>query len=114
VGIAVKGGILRRESFFQAGGNELDDSYAIRAIGRVRFDRCAGVNTILAGTRTLTLYPGVQLTANSAVVATLQGYAGARTTTVSRVIVNTTNSSFTIYLTADTTTAVKVAWHVFE
>ena len=35
------------------------------------------------------------------------------TTTVHRVVVNATADTFTIYLTAKATTAVKVAWHAF-
>jgi hypothetical protein len=45
-------------------------------------------------------------------VATLQGSAGG-TTTVHRVVVNAATNSFTIYLTANSTADVKVAWHVF-
>jgi hypothetical protein len=56
--------------------------------------------------------PGIDLTGSSAVVATLQGPAGG-TTTVHRVIVDATNDQFTIYLTANSTVNVKVAWHVF-
>ncbi len=56
--------------------------------------------------------PGIDLTATSAVVATLQGSAGG-TTTVHRIAVNATADTFTIYLTANATAAVKVAWHVF-
>lgn len=48
----------------------------------------------------------------SAVVATLMGSAGG-TTTVHRVVVNATADTFTIYLTANATATVTVAWHVF-
>jgi hypothetical protein len=85
---------------------------ALRAKGRVRFDNCSGIATISAGANSKTVTPGIDLAGSSAVVATLQGSAGG-TTTVHRVIVNGTTNSFTIYLTANSTTNVKVAWHVF-
>jgi hypothetical protein len=86
--------------------------YALRAIGRVKLDKCAGVATIAAGTRSIVVIPGIDLVSTSAVVATLQGNPGG-TTTVQRVAVNTTTNAFTIYLTANSTASVKVAWHVF-
>jgi hypothetical protein len=43
------------------------------------------------------------------VVATLQGSAGG-TTTVHRVAINATADTFTIYLTANASVNVKVAW----
>ena len=85
---------------------------ALRAIGRVKFDNCAGVATIASGHNSVTVTPGSDMLATSAVVATLMGSAGG-TTTVHRVIVNATADTFTIYLTANTTVAVTVGWHVF-
>ena len=85
---------------------------ALRAIGKVKFDNCAGVATIAAGTNSVVVTPGIDLTSTSAVVATLMGSAGGLTT-VHRVVVNATTDAFTIYLTANATAAVKVAWHVF-
>ena len=85
---------------------------ALRTIGRVRFDKSVGIATIAAATSSLTVTPGIDLSATSAVVATLQGSAGG-TTTVHRCVVNAATDTFTIYLTANATAAVKVAWHVF-
>ena len=85
---------------------------ALRAIGRVKLDNCAGVATIASGHTSVTVTPGTDLSATSAVVATLMGSAGG-TTTVHRVAVNAAADTFTIYLTANATTAVTVAWHVF-
>jgi hypothetical protein len=84
---------------------------ALRAIGRVRLDQCVGVATVKSGSRSVTVKPGIDLVAGSAVVATLQGSAGG-TTTVQRVAVSTTANTFAIYLTANATRSVKVAWHV--
>lgn len=85
--------------------------YAPRAVGRVRFDNCAGVATIVSGTKSKTVAPGIDLPSTSAVVATLQGSAGG-TTTVHRVPVDTSTDTFTIHLTAHATANVKIAWIV--
>ena len=81
-------------------------------MGRVRFDNSVGIATVAAGTSSVTVTPGIDLTATSAVVATLQANP-AGTLAVKGVTVNATADTFTIYLTATATAAVKVAWHVF-
>jgi hypothetical protein len=86
--------------------------YALRAIGRVKLDTCAGVATIKSGAKSKTVSPGIDLVSTSAVVATLQNSAGG-TTTVHRCVVSTTANTFTIYLTANATQDCRVAWHVF-
>jgi hypothetical protein len=90
----------------------LKSGVALRTVGRVRFDKSVGLATIAAGTKSIAVTPGIDLTSSSAVVATLQGNPGG-TTTVQRVAVDATTDTFTIYLTASATTNVKVAWHVF-
>jgi len=50
--------------------------------------------------------------ATTAIVATLQGSAGG-TTNVHRVVIDTAANTFRIYLTANTTGNVKVAWFAF-
>ena len=85
---------------------------ALRSIGKVKLDNCAGVATIAAGHNYVVVTPSTDLLATSAVVATAMCSAGG-TTTVHRVAVNATADTFTIYLTANTTTAVAVAWHAF-
>jgi hypothetical protein len=89
-----------------------DKGAAIRAIGRVRLDNCAGVATIVSGTNSIPVTPGIVLTSSSAVTATLLGDAGG-STTVKRVAVNTSTGVFTIVLTNPASANVKVAWHVF-
>jgi len=86
--------------------------FALQTVGRVRFDKSAGIATILAGTSSVIVTPGIDLTSNSAVVATLMGNPGGATT-VQRVAVNATADTLTIYLTANAVSNVKVAWHVF-
>jgi hypothetical protein len=84
---------------------------ALRAVGRVRFDNCAGVATFVEAQSSTLVTPGIDLSSSSAVVATLLGSAGGAT--VERVAIDATANSFTIHLTAATTATVKVAWHVF-
>jgi hypothetical protein len=91
---------------------EATTGYALRAVGRVRLDKCAGRATILSGTKSIVVTPGIDLVATSAVVATLQGNPSG-TTIVKSVAVNTTTHAFTIYLTAAATANLMVAWHVF-
>jgi hypothetical protein len=91
--------------------------YALRAEGRVKLDGCSGVAQIAAGQKSIVVVPGVNLIAQqpptgSAVVATLQGSAGG-TTTVHRVTLDPAMNTFTIWLTANATQDVVVAWHVF-
>jgi hypothetical protein len=79
---------------------------------RAPAERCAGIATIASGTSNVVVHPGIDLVSTSAAVATLQGSAGAKAT-VHRVAINTTANALTIYLTANSTADVKVAWHVF-
>ena len=85
--------------------------FALHAVGRVRLDKSAGLATIISGAKSVVVTPGINLVPVSAVVATLQGDAGG-TTTVHRVAVNATTNTFTIYLTANSTAHVQVAWIV--
>jgi hypothetical protein len=89
----------------------LKSGTALRTVGKVRFDNSVGIATVAAGNSSITVTPGIDLTATSAVVATLQGPAGGAL--VARVSTNATTDKFTIYLTRSTTVAAKVAWHVF-
>ena len=86
--------------------------YALRTSGRVRFDKSGGVATVLAGTNSILVNPGIALETTTAVVATLQGTAGG-TTTVHRVAIDAAANTFRIYLTANAASNVKVAWFVF-
>ena len=61
----------------------------------------------------MTVSPGIDLTAGAKVLATLQTSAGG-TTTVHRVVRDTANDMFTIYLTAPATQSCTVAWFVIS
>ena len=85
---------------------------ALQTVGKVKFDKSVGVATVAAGAKSVTVTPGIDLTATSAVVATLQGTPIVGVAVIS-VAVDATADTFTIYLTANATAAVKAAWHVF-
>jgi hypothetical protein len=86
-------------------------SYALHTKGRLRFDRAGSIATVAAGARSVVVTPGFDLTANTKVLATLQGSAGG-VTTIHRVSVNAAADTFTIYLTANAARAVHVAYLV--
>jgi len=85
---------------------------ALLADGRVKFPNCAGIATIPSGTKSIVVTPGIDLVSTSAVTATLQGNP-AGSVMVRSVAVNANADTFTIYLTANASANVKVAWHVF-
>ncbi len=117
-GVAVRGETDTGYAFFgraQSGTGIYGISstgYALRTSGRLRFDKSSGVAAVALGTRSVVVKPGFDLAPTARVLATLQGSAGG-TTTVHRVVVDSTSDSFTVYLTANTTRAVRVAWLVF-
>jgi hypothetical protein len=90
---------------------EATTGYALRTTGRIRFDKSAGLATIPAGSASVIVTPGIDLTPSSAVIATLNGNAGG-STTVKRVAIDTATNRFTIYLTANSAAVVRVAWQV--
>jgi hypothetical protein len=85
--------------------------YALRTKGRLKFDGSSGIATILAGNRSVTVKPGVLLSTQSAVLATLLAAAGG-TTTVHRCRVDVASNTFTIFLTKESIVKVPVAWLV--
>jgi len=90
----------------------LKKGLALRTVGRVKFDNSVGIATIPSGTNHVTVTPGIDLQATSAVVATIQGNP-AGTMTVRSVAVDAAADTFTIYLTANATATMTIAWHVF-
>ena len=110
-GSAVRAVVTTGTAVYASTGG-LKSGIALRTAGKVKFDNSVGIATVAVGTSSVTVTPGIALTSTSAVVATLQGSAGG-TTSVCRVSVNATTDKFTIYLSAKSTVAVKVAWHVF-
>ena len=95
--------------YFSTGG--LKKGTALQAVGRVRFDKSVGIATIAAATRSVTVTPGIDLTATRPWWRRSRP-PGGHPCREGRGRQRTADT-FTIYLTANTTAAVKVAWHVF-
>jgi hypothetical protein len=85
---------------------------ALRAQGPVRFST-SGLATIPSGSRSVIVTPGVDITASSKVLATLQTSPGG-TTAIQRVTRNATANNFTVWLTANATANTIVAWFVIS
>lgn len=85
---------------------------ALQADGRVLF-KTAGLATVGAGNKSVMVNPGVEIDANTKILATLQGNAGAGVT-VERILRDTAANNFTIRLTANASSAVKVAWFLLS
>lgn len=87
--------------------------FALKTSGRLSLAKASGSVTIAAGTKSKSITPGTDIAATTLAFATLQGSAGG-TTTVHRVALNTSTNTITVYLTANATQAVKVAWLVLN
>jgi hypothetical protein len=85
--------------------------FALRTNGRLKLEKASGTATVAAGARRAIVSPGLDLSATTKVLATLQGNAGGRTT-VHRVAVDAATDTFTVYLTANATRSVRIAWLV--
>jgi hypothetical protein len=92
---------------------ETTTGMALVTKGRVRFQQIAGKASITAGTNSITVTPGVDLTSGSSVLATLNGNPGAGVS-IHRVSINTTSNQFTIFLTANSASTISVAWFVLD
>jgi collagen type VII alpha len=86
-------------------------SFGLLVLGRTEFSTC-GVATIAAGNHLKVVTPGVELTSNSKILATLQSSAGSDSIVVSRVVPDTGANTFTIVLSADAINGCTVAWFV--
>jgi hypothetical protein len=92
---------------------EATTGYALRTTGRVRLDKSAGKATIGAGSSSVVVNPGTDLTSTTVVIATLNGNAGG-STTIKRVALDTAANTFTVYLTANSTALVAIGWLVLN
>ena len=81
--------------------------YAIKSSGRVRFDKISGVASIPAGATSVTVTPGVDVTADSFVLLTAKANIGARSLYFST---DATNNRFTIRMSSSRTSATLIAW----
>jgi hypothetical protein len=85
------------------------DGYALRTRGRLDLEQVSGVARIAKGARSVTVTPGVPITASTKVLTTLQSTAGG-TTTVHRISRSFTTGTIRIHLTAAATQQCHVAW----
>jgi hypothetical protein len=89
-------------------GNAADPAgYAFRGSGRVRFDKVSGVATIPAGATSVTVTPGVDVTADSLVLLTAKANIGSRSVYYST---DATNNRITIRLSSSRPSSTPVAW----
>jgi hypothetical protein len=85
---------------------------ALRTNGPVRFSS-AGLATIVSGSRSVVVNPGLDITGSSKILALPQTNPGGATT-VQRVFRDTTANTFTLWLTANATANTTVAWFVIS
>jgi hypothetical protein len=81
--------------------------YAFRGSGRVRFDKVSGVATIPAGSTSVTVTPGVDVTADSFVLLTAKANIGSRSLYFST---DATNNRITIRISSSRTSSTAIAW----
>jgi hypothetical protein len=99
--------------FSSSTGDALVAQGKARHLGPVFF-KFAGLATIAARTRSKTVAPaGIDITASSKVLVTLQSYPGG-TISVQRVARDATNNRFTVYLTANAVYNTTFAWFVIS
>ncbi len=90
------------------------DSFALQTDGKVTFLRSAGIATIPAGSRSVTVDPDLAVNADSKILATITEGDPGGTTTVQRISRDTVAGTFAIRLTADAAAAVMVAWFIIS
>jgi len=88
-------------------GKANKNGYALRAYGRIKADKVSGVTTINAGLTSVTVNPGVKVTADSFVLLTPRANIGSRglwyTTSPSA-------GTITIHLSSSRSSATKIGW----
>jgi hypothetical protein len=111
-GIGVQGrtqvgtGIKAEAAHFQSEGT------AFEAVGPVKFST-SGLADVAASTDRVTVNPGVPISAQSKILATLQGNSGNKAM-VEHVEVNPTDGTFQIVLTRSSLRPVEVAWFLIS
>ena len=91
---------------FQANGGP--GTFALKVIGRAGFSTAAS-SSVASGVDHKDVTPGVELTGNTTVLATLQSDGGVA---IQYVEVHTGTNSFTVHFSGNTTQACTVAWFV--
>jgi len=88
-------------------GQASSAGYALRANGRIKVDKVSGVATINKGNVSVTLNPGVKVTASSFVLLTPRANIGSRGLWYST---NPTAGTITVHLSSSRTSATKIGW----
>jgi hypothetical protein len=88
-------------------GRATGGGFALRTDGRVRADKVSGVATIIAGTTSTTITPGVNVTSGSFVLLTPKANIGSRALWFTT---NATDNTFTIRMSSARSSGTKVAW----
>ena len=102
-GQGVRGETTTGAALFGTAGS----GYAIRGNGRLRFDRVSGSVGIPAGSRSVTLSPGVDVTSDTFVLLTPKVNIGGRSLWFTT---NASANTFTIRMSASRTTRTPIAW----
>ena len=102
-GQGVRGETTTGAAIFGTAGS----GYAIRGSGRLRFDRVSGSVGIPAGSKSVTLSPGVDVTSNTFVLLTPKVNIGGRSLWFTT---NASANTFTIRMSASRTARTPIAW----
>jgi hypothetical protein len=81
--------------------------YALRTTGRLKADKVSGVATIVAGSTSKTITPGVNVTSGSFVLLTPKVNLGGRDLWFTT---DAANNKFTIRISSKRSSGTKVAW----
>ena len=87
------------------------EDYAIRAMGRVEFQKISGVAVIAAGRTQITIRPGVNMNIGSFLLLTPRSNLGGRDLWFTT---DPMNERFTIHLSSARTTATRVSWLLLD
>lgn len=100
-------GVLGQATTGAAGRFEATSGLALHADGRIRIDRASGVAAIAAGDRSITVRPGLDVTADSFVLLTPRADLGARRLWYT---VDRANNTFTIRVSSAVADRLPVGW----
>lgn len=104
-GQGVRGDASTGAAMYGAASNKA--GYAIRGSGRIRFDKVCGVASIPAGSTSVTITPGTDITADSFVLLTPKSNIGTRSLYFTT---DATNDRFTIRMSSSRTSATSIGW----
>jgi hypothetical protein len=110
LGVYGEGGPTGAGGYFAA-ADGAPGSLGIAVLGRAEFSTC-GIATIPVASSSVVVSPGVEITSNTKVLATLQDQGSPTRPCVSHVLPNTAANTFQIFLNESTSDPTPVAWFV--